>query len=420
MTLKNYLYRIFLISFFVCSFSLYSNASDIEVDDIIVDDIDYRILSESEATVEVANCTNPSLQEIDVPETISFNNKVYTVVSIGERAFSNLTFVRIRLPNSLLKIGDNAFYGCIFPTIEIPESVTYIGQGAFSHSSLVEIKIPDSVKEMGSSVFSFCNDLKQVVLSNSMESIPKSTFLECNSFENVVIPNSIKYIDNGAFLFCTSLTKIYLPNSVSELSGAFQGCSRALEFELDEDNTYFCFEDGILYNKEKTTIFTYPSAGKVVTIPDNVETIACAAFAFNKEINDVYLPESVVSIEVWAFLDATNFNRLYCSPLVPPEAVYKTFDEDYSHDRPEPLPRYVYVPRQSYSLYLHTYPWSDLNLIPMEFEPADVDTIMSDTEDSVVVYSIDGVKILDSSDRSDIDSLPAGLYIVNGKKILVK
>ena len=414
MTLKNYLYRIFLISFFVCSFSLYSNASD-----IIVDDIVYRILSESEATVEVAYCTDSSLQEIDVPETISFNNKIYTVVSIGRWAFNIWSLERVELPNSLLKIGDNAFYGCIFPTIEIPESVTYIGQGAFSHSSLVEIKIPDSVKDLGTEVFRGCPELKQVVLPNSLDLIPKSTFYQCNSLENVVIPNSIKYIDIDAFAYCSSLAHLYLPDSVSELTAAFSG-SNKLELEVDKDNPYFCSEDGILYNKEKTTIIAYPSAGKVVTIPDNVETIGRYAFAFNKEINDVYLPESVVSIEEGAFLEVRNFNRLYCSPLVPPEADRTTFYSDLYYDHPELLPRYVYVPRQSYSLYLHTYPWSKLNLIPMEFETTEVDTIMSDTEDSVVVYSIDGVKILDSSDRSDIDSLPAGLYIVNGKKVLIR
>lgn len=37
-----------------------------------------------------------------------------------------------------------------------------------------------------------------------------------------------------------------------------------------------------------------------------------------------------------------------------------------------------------------------------------------------VVYSLSGVKVLETADKAEINNLPAGIYIVNGKKISVK
>ena len=36
------------------------------------------------------------------------------------------------------------------------------------------------------------------------------------------------------------------------------------------------------------------------------------------------------------------------------------------------------------------------------------------------VYNLQGILVLDTSDETRINSLPAGLYIINGRKILIK
>lgn len=48
---------------------------------------------------------------------------------------------------------------------------------------------------------------------------------------------------------------------------------------------------------------------------------------------------------------------------------------------------------------------------------AGIDSILTDSPNLYTVYSLSGVKVMSESDT--IDSLPAGLYIVNGKKTVI-
>ena len=52
---------------------------------------------------------------------------------------------------------------------------------------------------------------------------------------------------------------------------------------------------------------------------------------------------------------------------------------------------------------------------------AGVEAIGADlTDGRVVVYNLHGVKVLDSRNADDLKTLPAGIYVVNGKKIAIK
>ena len=49
-----------------------------------------------------------------------------------------------------------------------------------------------------------------------------------------------------------------------------------------------------------------------------------------------------------------------------------------------------------------------------------ISNVSTDVEGSCNVYSIDGMRVKSAADSSAISSLPAGIYIVNGKKMIVK
>ena len=63
--------------------------------------------------------------------------------------------------------------------------------------------------------------------------------------------------------------------------GAFSGCSSLTEISVAEDNTVYTSENGVLFDKAKTALLTYP-AGKPkaeYVIPDSVTRIGTYAFS---------------------------------------------------------------------------------------------------------------------------------------------
>lgn len=135
-------------------------AHDIEVANADGVTIYYNYINDTELEVTYLGSNNSNEDysgSVVIPETVTYNDKTYSVTSIGKDAFcycSGLTSVSI--PNSVTSIGESAFLCCSSLTsITIPESVTSIGYVAFyGCTSLTEITcLAENVPEMGSSVF---------------------------------------------------------------------------------------------------------------------------------------------------------------------------------------------------------------------------------------------------------------------------
>lgn len=84
---------------------------------------------------------------------------------------------------------------------------------------------------------------------------------------------------------------------------AFSYCSNLTEILVQEGNEYYCSENGVLYNIEKTTIIRYPEkkAGTSFEIPATVELIDSGAFAQCSSLTSISIPDSVSRISIQAF-----------------------------------------------------------------------------------------------------------------------
>ena len=107
---------------------------------------------------------------------------------------------------------DTSNYNCYSGTVVIPATVTYndvvysvtsIGSNAFSGcSGLTSVTIPQGVTSIGFMAFSGCSGLTSVTIPQSVTSIGSTAFYNCSGLTSVTIPLGVTSIDSRAFYGC--------------------------------------------------------------------------------------------------------------------------------------------------------------------------------------------------------------------------
>ena len=273
-----------------------------------------------------------------------------SVTDIGEWAFNKCAGITsITIPNSVTKIGDNAFYKCTgITSMIIPSSVTSIEYGSFSlctalsgitvdannisYSSVSGIlynksktrlircpagkigtvTIPKTVTSIDAEAFYKCEGLTSITIPSSITSIGRDVFGCCSGLLSVTIPNSITNIGNSAFWYCTALTSITIPSSVTNIgSSAFSGCKSLAGIVVDSNNMYYSSVNGILYNKNQTKLIKCPEGKQgAVIMPNSVKSIDEWAFSDCVGLTSITLSNSITSIDNYVFDGCTGLSKI--------------------------------------------------------------------------------------------------------------
>ena len=151
------------------------------------------------------------------------------------------------------------------------------------------------------------------------------------NLKNVTFEGDSRLKTIGAYAFsnCDDLRYVYIPSTVTEIGlHVFSGDSEIENIEVSSENENYCSIDGSLYNKDVTTLIRYAvgktdstfslllsvkrieesafsvsndySYLKQIDLTEGVEYIG--ADAFNGISADLYLPASLNSVDIKAFM----------------------------------------------------------------------------------------------------------------------
>ena len=248
-----------------------------------------------------------------------------SVTSIGDFAFENCSgLTSITIPDSVTSIGDHAFYNCL-TSITVSENNKYFSSlnGVLFNKDKTELvtylignerteyAIPDSVTSIGDRAFYKCSSLTSIIIPDSVTSIGDHAFYNCSSLTNITIPDSVTSIGDHAFHNCSGLTSITIPDSVTSIGDhAFYNCLTSIT--VSENNKYFSSLNGVLFNKDKTDLITYPIGNERTeyTIPDSVTSIGNFIFYNCSSLTSITIPDSVTSIGNFAFYNCSSLTSI--------------------------------------------------------------------------------------------------------------
>lgn len=163
----------------------------------------------------------------------------------------------------------------------IGSGVTSIGSCAFVElEKLTTIDIPSSVTRLGGLAIYLCHNIKSLTIPSSITDMAYDAIYACYGIETITIPNSVADFSSSDFSSCDSLSYIYI-------SG--------------EDGKY-CDIDGVVYDKEITTLVCCPPGRTNISIPNTVTHIGAGAFDSCLNLGEIVLPEGITTIEQHAFV----------------------------------------------------------------------------------------------------------------------
>lgn len=296
-----------------------------------VGNLNYQVNDDS-VSVTVTGHVNgyDATGELNIPESVSYEENDYTVTAIGSCAFLYCFYLTdLTIPNTVTTIGESAFAYCQSFTgdLVISNSITNIEYGAFQYCfGLNGLVLGDSVETIGDYAFNSCDNLTgKLYIPSTVTSLGGNSFGYC-ALDSIVVDSANSFYDSrndcNAIIetstneLITGCKNSFIPNTVTSIGYcAFRGIDGLESIE---------FPESLVSIGENAFAFCYDLKGDL-TIPNSVTTIGSSAFFDCQGLDGTLtIGESVTLIGDWAFRNCCTFTSAVSLAQTPP-----TLDDEF-------------------------------------------------------------------------------------------
>ena len=317
--------------------------------------------------------------------------------------------------------------------IELPEGLTYVGDEAFDGCVNARImNLPSTLKGVGT--YAFCGVMgwydSDLHLPEGLVSVGPRAFSYSNGIRNLHIPASLVSIGYGAFSGIYNLENFYVDEANPAYTASGNAVIEKATNTLIAGNAHTVIPDNVEAIEGHAFFFV---EAQVIAIPGSVKTIGDSAFGYS-QITSLTIPSSVTTIGDYAFYGCRELlkvnigsgvtkigkNVFYASNNIEDVNVYADPDaltwESSFYD-----PK-MFKADKATKMHVRA---ADLEKWQTKFDFLNV-TFVGDLSDTGVI-AIDNSPFIngdeavyDLSGRRIDSPLTPGIYIVNGRKVLIK
>ena len=151
--------------------------------------------------------------------------------------------------------------------------------------------------------------------------ISMHAFYGADYLEHLTIGDGVEVVDDGAFYGAKTFSITFgknvriIGNTSEGMDKMFEGCFNLVNLYVDEENAAYSDRDGVLFNKEQTTLIKYPQAkaGDEWTAPATLQKISRVAFSGNGNIRRAVFVSEITEVGDSAFYNCPNLIFIYFS-----------------------------------------------------------------------------------------------------------
>lgn len=417
----------------------------VNLSSVKVDDLYYKYNNEGTGgAVVIANPDGTSYHgSVVIPESIKIEGiGTVPVISIGAGAFANaIGLTKVALPASVKSIDTKAFTGC--------SSLEYVGvaNGSKLSANLDVIFADSKLLELylGSDSASFnensklLSGLKSIVVGNTVSTLPDVAVCN-NTLERFIVEDGTTAILEPEN-YCKKIYKQVYSKCVKDLGLKSGIYSLFYQFgyavnvvhlkplaDLIDSKTikYIYFgRDVDCSEVEKPTYKIAPTiAGSRYKELGYMDEYNYTYYDYitntdykESELTAIKLNKDKAILKIGEQLQLSVINE---PSSVPSTNVIKWSSSNEGVATVDVFGNVKMVGKGEAIITAETLDGSKLSAsCTIKDQNSGIEDIVSDTDSGYIVYNLNGIRVLKTSNKSDLESLPKGIYIVNNKKVAI-